>query len=163
MALWLQDMYVQLGLSTKAAKLLDRVQGQDSPEKLKVLMDKNVDDICNVVRRPGGKNANGMPGRGQQVSVIALENLKLAVFLFHHSWRCTSDWEIMGENEDTVCLMTGQRNSKTSIMTPMCCQKLIPYGRDDGCHRRITQIMSRCHEGIFSVHYKKDHNSADLW
>ena len=94
MASWFQDMYVWLGFSPEVAKLLVREQGLDSPERLSVITDKNVDDICNVVRKPGGKNANGMPNRGQQVSVIAQENLKLAIFLFHHKWRCTLDWEI---------------------------------------------------------------------
>ena len=56
----------------------------------------NVNDICKVVRKLGSNNANGMPERGQQVSVIAQENLKLAPFLFHHRWRCTLDWVIMG-------------------------------------------------------------------
>ena len=88
-ALWLQDMYIQLGFSPKAARLLVREQGQDSPERLRVLTDKNVNDICNVTRKPGGKNDDGMPYRGQQASVIAQKNLKLAAFLLHHRWRCT--------------------------------------------------------------------------
>ena len=96
-------MYIWLGFSAKAAKLLVREQGLDSLERLRVFADKNVDDICsNVVRNPGGTNANGSSDRGQQVSVIAWENLKLAIFLFHHRWRCTSDWDIMRVNEDTV-------------------------------------------------------------
>ena len=61
----------------------------------------NVNNICNIVQKPGGKNANWIPNRGQQVSVIAHKNLKLAVFLFHHRWRLTLDWEITGVNEDT--------------------------------------------------------------
>ena len=58
MSSWLQDVYLQLGFSPEAAKLLVREQGLDSPERLRVLMDKNVDDICNIMRMPGGKNAN---------------------------------------------------------------------------------------------------------
>ena len=81
MALWLQDMY-----GPKAAKLLIREQGLDSPERLQVLTDKNVADIYNVVRKLGGKNANGMPNIGQQISAIVQENLKLVIFLFHHRW-----------------------------------------------------------------------------
>ena len=88
MALKLQNMYIWLGFSPKAAKLLIREQGLDNPNRLRVLTNKNVDDICNVVRKPGSKNADGTPDRGQQVSVIAQENLKLA-FLFHHRWICT--------------------------------------------------------------------------
>ena len=68
----------------ESARLLTRKQGLDSPERLRIVTDKNVDDSCSVMRKPGSKNANGTPDRGQQVSVIAQENLKLAVFLFHH-------------------------------------------------------------------------------
>ena len=102
MALKLKNMYIWLGFSPKAAKLLIREQGQDNPNRLRVLTDKNVDDICNVVRKPGGKNANGTLGRRQQVSVIAQGSLKVAAFLFHHRWRCTFDWEIMGVNKKSV-------------------------------------------------------------
>ena len=84
MALKLQNMYVWLRFSPKAAKLLIREQGLDNSNRLRVLTDKNVNDICNVMRKPGGKNADGTPDRGQQVSVIAQENLKLTAFLFHH-------------------------------------------------------------------------------
>ena len=84
MATKLQNMYIQLGFSHKAAKLLVREQGLDNSDSLRVLTNKNVNDICNVVRKPGSKNANMTPNRGQQVLVIAQENLKLAAFLFHH-------------------------------------------------------------------------------
>ena len=43
MALWLQDMYVQL--CPKEAKLLIREQELDSRERLQVLINKNVDDL----------------------------------------------------------------------------------------------------------------------
>ena len=82
MASWLQDMYVQLGFSPEKAKLLEHEL--DIPERLCVLTDKTVNDICNVVRKPGGKKAYGAPNREQQVSVIAQEKLKLTVFLLHH-------------------------------------------------------------------------------
>ena len=105
MASWLQSMYIQMGFSPKSAKLLIREQGLDCPERLRVLINKNVDDICNVMRKLGSKNVNEMPDRGQQVSVIAQENLKQAAFLFHHKWRCNLDWEVLGVHEDTVHLL----------------------------------------------------------
>ena len=77
-------MYLRLRFHSEAARLLVREQGLDSPERLTVLIDKNVDDICNVMKKPGGKNANKMPNREQQTSVIAQENLTLPAFLFNH-------------------------------------------------------------------------------
>ena len=61
MALWLQDMYIQLGFSPKAANWLIREHQLDHPERLRVFTDKNIDDICNIVSKQGGKNANEMP------------------------------------------------------------------------------------------------------
>ena len=107
MASWLQDIYLQLGFSPKAARLLIRVQGLDSFNRLRVLIDKNVDDICNVVMKLDSKNANGVPERGQQVSVIAQVHLKLAAFQFYHKWRCTSDWTVTGAHELTAHLLSG--------------------------------------------------------
>ena len=84
-------------------------------------MDKNVNDIYNVTRKPDGKNANVMPDRGQQVSVIAQENLKQAAFLFHHRWRCTIDFEITEVDEGTVPLLAGQKKLKDEYKDPMRC------------------------------------------
>ena len=55
MALWLHDMYLWLKLSPEAANFLVKEQELDSLEGLQVLTDKNVDDICNVVRKPGAR------------------------------------------------------------------------------------------------------------
>ena len=61
------------------------------------------------MRKPGGKNANRIPSRGQKVSVVAQQILNLVNFLFHHRWRCNLDWKITGVSEDTVFLLAGQR------------------------------------------------------
>ena len=56
--------------------------------------------------------------------MIDQENLKLAVFLSHHRWRCTLDWEIMEEDEGTVCLMTGQKKLKDQYKNPSMLPKI---------------------------------------
>ena len=65
--------------------MLIRDHGLDSPERLRILTDKYVNDICNVMRKPGSKNADGTPNKEQQVPVIAQEKLMLAAFLLYHS------------------------------------------------------------------------------
>ena len=70
-ALIFQDMYIWLGFSPEAAKLLVREQGLDSLERRRVLTNKNIDDICNVVKKPDGKNVIETPNKEYQVSVIA--------------------------------------------------------------------------------------------
>ena len=73
MALKLQNMYIWLGFSPKAAKLLLREQGLDKANRLRIFKNNTVKDICNVMRKQVSKNANGTPDRGQQVSVITLD------------------------------------------------------------------------------------------
>ena len=90
-ASWLQSIYLHLEFSSKATRLLIREHRLDSLERLRVLTEKNLNDICNVGRKTGGKNVNVTPDRGQQVLITAQENLKIAVFLFHHWWRYTFD------------------------------------------------------------------------
>ena len=124
MASKLQNMYIQLVFSPKTAKLLIREQGVDNSDRLRVLTNKNVDDICNVMRKLGSKNANGSPNRGRQVSVIAQENLKLAAFLFHHQWRCTLDWEIMGLKKGKLCFVVGQKKLKDDYKDPNVMPKI---------------------------------------
>ena len=111
-------MYVWLGFSTKAAKLFIREKELVSPERLRVLTDKNVDDTCNVMWKSGSKSINGMPNRKQQISVIAQKNMKLAALLFHHWWRCTFDWEVMGVHDDTVHLLVGQKMLEDEYKDP---------------------------------------------
>ena len=124
MVLKLQNMYVWLGFSPKAAKFLIRVQGLDNPDRLRILTDKNVDDICNVMMKPGGKNANETRNRGQQVSLIAQENLKLAAFLFHHWWRYILEREITKVNEETVHFLVGQKKLKAEYKYPSMLPKI---------------------------------------
>ena len=64
------------------------------------------------------KKDDEIPSKGQQVSVIAQENLKLAVLPFHHVWRCTFDWEVTGVHEGTVCLLVGQKRLKDDYKDP---------------------------------------------
>ena len=101
------------------------------------------------MRKPGCKNANGMPKRGWQVSVIAEKNLKLAAFQFHHRWRCTLDWEIMGVNEDTVCLMTGKKKLKDEYKDPDVLPKV---NKSDmaGMMEAIEEYL-RLHHGVVRV------------
>ena len=139
-----QNMYVWLGFSLKAARLLVREQGLDNPHRLRVFTNKNDDDICNVVRKPGGKNADGTQDRGQQVSMIAQENLKLTAFLFHHQWRCTLDWEIMGVDKETVHFLVGQKKLEAEYKDP---DVLTRINKSDmaGMMESIKEYLRSCH------------------
>ena len=91
MASRIKDMFLQVGFSSETAQLPVKKKGLHSSDEMHVITHKIVDSICNVIRMPGSKNVNRLPDQEQQVSVIAQENLKQAVFLFNHRWRCTFD------------------------------------------------------------------------
>ena len=146
MASKLQNIYIWLGFNPKADKLLVREQGLYNPNRLRVLIDKNVDDICSVVRKQGSKNADGNPDRGQQVSVIAQEHRKFAAFLFLHRWRCTLDWETMGVNEETIYFLVDQKKLKDECKDPSMLPKI---NKSDmtGMMESIKEYL-RSHHGV---------------
>ena len=112
MTLLLQEIYVQLGFSLKATRILFHKQILYILDQLSILSDKNVDDICNVMVKPDGKNAVRTPDRRPQVLVITPKHLKLASFLFHHRWRCTYNWEVMEVQKETVCKVASWKKLK---------------------------------------------------
>ena len=116
---------------------------------MRVLTKKIVDDISNVTRKPGGKNADGMPDREQQVLVIAQENPKFAVFLFNHWCRCMFNWEVMGVKEDTVHLLAGQKRLKDECTDPDVLPKV---NKADmmGMMESIKEYLRSCHGVVTS-------------
>ena len=77
------------------------------------------------MRKPGNKNAERTFHSGQQISAIAQETLKLTVYLFHHRWRCTFDWDVMGVCEDTIHVLAGQMRLEASMKIQTCFLRLI--------------------------------------
>ena len=90
------------------------------------------------MRKSDGKNANKKNNRGQHVSVIAQENLKLATFVFHHMWRCTLDWKVTGVSDNTVHMSAGPKRIKEDYQHP----DLLPM---TGMMEAIIEYLRSCH------------------
>ena len=86
-----------------------------------------------------------MPDRGQHISVITQENLKLAYFLFHHQWRCTLDWEVMGVHKKKVHLLAGQKKLKDKY------KDLKVKSDMAGMMESIKENLRSCH-GVMKAH-----------
>ena len=144
-------MYIWLGFSPKSTKFFVRKQGLNSSERLRVNANINIYDVYNVVRTPGDKNANEMPNRGQQVSAIAHENLKLAVFLFYQRWRFTFDWEVTRVHEDTAHLLAGQMKLRDEYKD----HDILPMANKAGATGMMEAIKEylRSHCSVVSVPY----------
>ena len=98
------------------------------------------------MRKPGDKKVNRTLDRGKKVSGIAKEHLKLAIFLFHHRWRCTFDWEVVGVHEDTVHLLAGQKRLKNEYKDPDMLFK-VNKAHKAGMIESIEEYL-RSHHGV---------------
>ena len=54
-ALW--SAYGRIGFSDEASLLITDVQGINSMEELEILTDGEIENLCKVIRRPGGINS----------------------------------------------------------------------------------------------------------
>ena len=90
----MRQAFIRLGCSQQAAQAIVDDQGIDSIDELKILTDEEVENLCKVVRRPGGQVANPSAGQeGQQAEVPnrstatplrAESNVKLASHMLKH-------------------------------------------------------------------------------
>ena len=78
----MEEMFLKLGFSQTVAMMLVDDQGISSPWTLSSLSDEDITAICNVMRWPGNLVSGKMPDRGNQISVLAANNLKLMAFMF---------------------------------------------------------------------------------
>ena len=87
----------RLGFTQDVAATITNVQGVNSIDELKFLNDKEVEGLCNNIRKPGGMMPNpnaGVQGEpamirnpGQGVSARAENNLKLCCYFIRHRER----------------------------------------------------------------------------
>ena len=57
-------------------------QGKDSPWTLASLSDEDITAICNMIQRSCSLVSEKKLDRGNQISILAAKNLKLAAFMF---------------------------------------------------------------------------------
>ena len=52
----LRSAYVRIGFYAEAALVITYAQGIDCTEELEILTDGEIENLCKVIRRPGGIN-----------------------------------------------------------------------------------------------------------
>ena len=68
----LRSAYVRIGFSTEAWLVITDAQGIDCMKELEMLTDGDIDNMCKVIRRPGGINTiTNVSNLGLQVSLRA--------------------------------------------------------------------------------------------
>ena len=115
-------------------------------------------------KKPCSKNVNGVPKKGHQVSVMAQDNLKLAAFLSHYSWRCIYDWEVTKVQKSTICKPVRQKTIKDKCKGPDVLPK-VNKANVVGWWQPLKNVSDHIVviESTLCLGHMKDHNSPDLW
>lgn len=114
----------RLGFSADAATAVCDQQDIDELDELKVLTDKEVENLCKVVRRPGGTIADPanpgqlIPNPGHQVSMRAENNLKLACYYVRHQERVSRTPQAIGITLQNVRRLRNLRDVEESHSDP---------------------------------------------
>ena len=84
----LRSAYGRIGFSAESALVITDTQGIDNMEELEILTDGEIENLCKVIRRPGGIDPiTNVANLGLQVSLRAENNPKLASFSLKHKTR----------------------------------------------------------------------------
>lgn len=106
----MRAMFERMGFTNTAAILLTDEQGIDTLLEVRNLKDANIENLCKVLRRPGGQNTSGNPDPGVKVSIRAEENLKLASYYCRHQERVSRPTSIPSITLSEVRKLSKQRD-----------------------------------------------------
>ena len=111
---------MQIGFSAEAATVITDAQGIDCMEELDILNDGEIENICKVVRRPGGTNPiTNVANLVIQVSLRDDNNLKLARFFLKHKVRTRRVAVATNIILDNVHILRELKESKKEHKDPM--------------------------------------------
>ena len=108
----------ELGFTIPAAQAICNDQGMDNLEEIHILDNLDIENLCKVVRCPGGTvptadpQAPAVPNPIVSMSLRAENNLNLAAFWLHHCW-CISHLTVPPDiTIDNISSVLALRNSK---------------------------------------------------
>ena len=86
----MRTMFHRIGFTLTASQVIVDNQGMDSLEEIRLLSDDEIENLCNVIRRPGGTIPGPAPDAppvnnpGSPVSLQAENHLKLLAFFLRY-------------------------------------------------------------------------------
>ena len=105
----------RMGFSVQAAQYITDNQGLGTLAEFKILQDTEVEDLCRVVRKPGGTVADpnnagqNIPNPGIEVSLMACNNLKLMCYFLRFKERTSRDVTAADITVNNVRALIGYR------------------------------------------------------
>ena len=120
----LRSAYVRIGSSAEAALVITVSQGINCMEELKILIDRDIENLCKFISWPGGTNPiDNITNLGIQVSLRAKNNLKLAIFFLKNNvstGRVAVATDINLDNVRILCeLKESKKEHKDPVISPV--------------------------------------------
>lgn len=113
----IRTMLDRIGFTAAARDEITGDQGIDSLDELRTLDNSMVENLCRVIRRPGGM-VGGAADPGIKVSARAKENLKLAIYYIKHQDRVSRDVVIGSITLANIRLLMKQRDTEKDHTDP---------------------------------------------
>ena len=121
----IRSAFERLGFTADAANTIMGDQQIDTIEELRLLTDSEAENLCKVIRRPGGTipNPNGAAGAtmsnpGISVSLRAENNLKLACYWLRHNVRISRNCDFPDITVVTVRSIKEMRTNEEAYKAP---------------------------------------------
>ena len=113
----IRTMLERIGFTQEAATEITGDQGINSVDELRILDDEQSENLCKVLRRPGGESG-GNPNRGVQVSAKAEEALKLAIYYVKHQDRVSRAVDVGQMTLVSIRKLVKQRDTEKNHSDP---------------------------------------------
>ena len=99
--------------TTEAAEAIVDDQGYEDLDELCRLDDKGVDNLCNILRKSQTGDAGVIAGL--QISNLAQERLKLAIFALKHQKRVSREIDLSDMTKESILELDQQRQMEKSF------------------------------------------------
>ena len=151
-----------VGFSANACRIITDAQDIDSVELLGELDDKEVESLCNTIRKPGGTTTNpafipAAPGQvqdptvpaeirdpGCKISNRAEKNLKLACYFVRHMIRTDRDYTATSITAMSLKELAPLRDAEDEHKDPDDLGKLDKIGKIRECLENIEHHLTQC-------------------
>jgi hypothetical protein len=119
----MRTMFNRLGFTVAASQVIVDEQGLDTLDEIKLLTDDEIENLCKVLRRPGGtipaENPAHppVPNPGTPINLRAENHLKLLAFYLRHKERVSRQVEVASITLDAVRSIRELREYESTYKT----------------------------------------------
>jgi ribosomal protein S13 len=120
----MRTMFNRIGFTVAAAQVIVDEQGMDTLDEIKLLTDDEIENLCKVIRRPGGTipgpNLGDAPvnNPGTPVNLRAENHLKLLAFYLRHQERASRVVNVANITLETIRTLRELRDFELTYKAP---------------------------------------------